>query len=203
MKKSSVTKTSILINQTIFLIVVLFVVLIFPKTEKGISLISNINVLLSIERFLIYKFSSFGLIDIILILTSGLLIVLINKFIFKPITSKYKPDNSIIKLITEFGTLISIYFILCSSILEEMVFRGILLHGISYYSNPIIGIIFSSILFALVHRDKDRIIQLFVFILGILLSSILFLGGSLWACIIIHTVNNGIGLFFFKKDNIY
>ena len=203
MKKSSITNTSILINQTIFLLVVLFVVIIFPNTEKGIYVISNNEFLLSIERFIINKFSSFGLIDVILILTIGLLIMLINKFAFKPITSKYKPDNSITKLITKFGTLISLYFVLSSSILEEIVFRGIILPGITYYSNPIIGIIFSSILFALVHRDKERIIQLFVFILGILLSSILFLGGSLWACIIIHAANNGIGFFFSKKEDIY
>jgi len=100
MKKATVTKSSLFINQTVFLLIVLFIVFIFPNTEKGTYVINNYDVLLSIKQFLINKSTSFGLIDIVLIVTVGLLIVLINKFAFKPIISKYKPDTQLQSLST-------------------------------------------------------------------------------------------------------
>ena len=78
-------------------------------------------------------------------------------------------------------------------ILEEILFRGIILDGFLKNYSPTKAIIWSAIIFGLVHMNPYQFIA--ATLIGILMGWIYWRTGSLWLCILIHFLNNSLGFF--------
>ncbi|MGV8979964.1 CPBP family intramembrane glutamic endopeptidase [Clostridium sp.] len=77
-------------------------------------------------------------------------------------------------------------------IYEEVIFRGILLKGMSSKINPKLALIISALFFALVHMNIPQGIN--AFLLGLLIGAIYLNRGSIYLCIFAHFVNNSLGI---------
>ncbi|MCB2289249.1 CPBP family intramembrane metalloprotease [Clostridium sp. CS001] len=71
---------------------------------------------------------------------------------------------------------------------EEVIFRGILLKGMSKKINPAIALIISALFFALVHMNIPQGIN--AFLLGIVIGAIYLKTGSIYLSIFAHFTNN-------------
>lgn len=75
------------------------------------------------------------------------------------------------------------------AVCEELVFRGVVAQGlIRGMRNKTIAVVVSGALFSLFHANPAQTLHQFA--VGCLLSVLLLRGGSLWACVIVHFVNN-------------
>lgn len=83
--------------------------------------------------------------------------------------------------------IIYLYICLLGPILEELLFRGVLLDGLRKYGNYF-GIVMSAILFGLVHQNFIQCLPAVV--MGIFLGAIAVKSGSLIPSIVIHILNN-------------
>ncbi len=92
---------------------------------------------------------------------------------------------------TNFGVLFSI--IILSPIVEEYIFRGIILHNFTFNYTKTKAILFSTIIFTLVHLSFVQFFGSFVF--GILAGYIYYHTKSVGMTIILHFINNFIGMF--------
>lgn len=86
------------------------------------------------------------------------------------------------------GIFSAIAIVLAAPILEELVFRGIILDGLLKKYSPLKSILVSSMLFGLVHLNPWQFIAAFV--IGILLAWTYYKTRKLTLCILIHFVNN-------------
>jgi membrane protease YdiL (CAAX protease family) len=77
-------------------------------------------------------------------------------------------------------------------IYEEVIFRGILLKGMTKKMNPIIALVVSSLFFALMHMNIPQGIN--AFLLGIVIGFIYLRTGSIYLSIFAHFVNNFLAL---------
>jgi membrane protease YdiL (CAAX protease family) len=77
-------------------------------------------------------------------------------------------------------------------IYEEIIFRGILLKGMSKKINPTLAIVLSSLFFALVHMNIPQGIN--AFFLGLVLGFIYLKTGSIYLSIFAHFINNFLAL---------
>ncbi len=83
--------------------------------------------------------------------------------------------------------IVSVVFL--APIVEEMIFRGLLLRGLEKkYDSIIIPIIYSSILFTTIHGLPFAFIQIFIF--GIILGLLSITLNSIITGIILHSINN-------------
>lgn len=74
---------------------------------------------------------------------------------------------------------------------EELLCRGCLLNGLSTRSLWF-GILISSLLFSLMHANPLQTVHQFG--LGVVLCIVMILSGSIWACVIVHFLNNFISI---------
>lgn len=77
-------------------------------------------------------------------------------------------------------------------IYEEIIFRGILLKGMSKKINPIVALVITSLFFAIVHMNIPQGIN--AFFLGLVLGFIYLKTGSIYLSIFAHFVNNILAL---------
>lgn len=77
---------------------------------------------------------------------------------------------------------------ICAALFEEFVFRGIIERGLLANGSPIKAILWSAVLFALVHMNPWQAIPAFVF--GIFMGWVYYRTHCLWATIFLHFVNN-------------
>lgn len=77
-------------------------------------------------------------------------------------------------------------------IYEEVIFRGILLKGMAKKLNPVIALVASALLFALVHLNIPQGIN--AFLLGLVIGFIYLKMGSIYLSIFAHFVNNFLAL---------
>lgn len=80
---------------------------------------------------------------------------------------------------------------IAASLLEEVLFRGIILDGFLRNYSPWKAIIWSAFLFGLVHMNPYQFIA--AFSIGIIMGWIYWKTGSLWLCILVHFLNNSFG----------
>jgi uncharacterized protein len=80
------------------------------------------------------------------------------------------------------------YFVLAAPLLEELIFRGIMLDGLLKQYKPFTSIVISSLLFGFVHLNPWQFVTGFV--MGCLLGWVYFRSGSVGACILIHMSAN-------------
>lgn len=83
--------------------------------------------------------------------------------------------------------LIYCYICLLGPILEELIFRGVLLEGLRKYGNAF-GIILSSILFGLMHQNFAQCLP--AFCMGLVWATIAIKSGSLLPSMFMHILNN-------------
>lgn len=81
--------------------------------------------------------------------------------------------------------------VLIGPVCEEIIFRGIILEGLSQKYNTIKALIFSSLIFGLIHFQPLQIIS--AFFAGLIFGWIYLKTQSLWVVIVLHVINN---LFF-------
>jgi hypothetical protein len=99
--------------------------------------------------------------------------------------------------------IISIFTIaIVAPVFEEMIFRGFLQKFLEEkWQDPTRAILVTSLFFTLVHMNPFWAIQ--IYLLGIVLGFLAWKTGSIIPGIILHALNNGLALFFFKaKDSI-
>lgn len=76
-------------------------------------------------------------------------------------------------------------------IVEELLFRGMVLHGLRKYGDGF-AVVVSAILFGLYHGNFVQIA--FAFFAGLVMALVVVKTGSLWTSILIHFANNSISL---------
>jgi membrane protease YdiL (CAAX protease family) len=84
------------------------------------------------------------------------------------------------------GALLKVVVI--APIIEELIFRGIIMHGFMRNYPPLVAIFFSGLLFALFHLNPWQFPA--TFILGCLLGWIMIITKNIAACIAGHAINN-------------
>lgn len=100
------------------------------------------------------------------------------------------------------STIMILFLVICSPILEEIVFRGVFLNGLSQRYLPLISVLISSLLFALFHFDLS--IMLSTFLIGISLGIVYFISNrNIISCIIAHSACNFLTLCGLTKCPIY
>lgn len=91
-----------------------------------------------------------------------------------------------------------IAIVIAAPVMEEFIFRGIVLNGFLQKYSPAKAIIFSSILFGLVHLNPWQFVT--GLLLGCFIGWVYYRTHSLWLSIVIHASNNlwayGSGFFF-------
>ncbi|WP_372776005.1 lysostaphin resistance A-like protein [Mangrovibacterium sp.] len=78
--------------------------------------------------------------------------------------------------------------VVVAPIIEELIFRGIIMHGLMRNYSNIVAIFFSGLLFGLFHLNPWQFPA--TFILGCLLGWIMIITRNIWACILGHAINN-------------
>jgi membrane protease YdiL (CAAX protease family) len=78
--------------------------------------------------------------------------------------------------------------VLMAGIAEEMLFRGLIQRTLEHYRDPAMGIVLSSVFFALVHFNPWTAIQ--ITLLGLVLGYLTWRTGSIVPAVILHSVNN-------------
>jgi len=118
-------------------------------------------------------------------------IIVLNFGISAPIISLIPKTENLHRLITvlELKSIFTfLSFVIAAPILEELIFRGIILDGLLKKYSPIKSILISSILFGLVHLNPWQFIA--AFSMGVFAGWIYYKTKSVSFAIIIHVVNN-------------
>jgi membrane protease YdiL (CAAX protease family) len=82
-----------------------------------------------------------------------------------------------------------ISIVIFAPLLEELFCRGILLRGLLSHIKPINAILWSSLMFAVMHLNPWQAIP--AFLLGVLMGWIYWKTHSIWVVVFIHFINNG------------
>jgi membrane protease YdiL (CAAX protease family) len=90
--------------------------------------------------------------------------------------------------VEETGVFTFIYFVLAAPIMEELLFRGIMLDGLLKRYRPLTAILVTSLIFGVVHLNPYQFITGLV--LGGLLGWVYLRTGSVAQCIVIHMTAN-------------
>lgn len=91
----------------------------------------------------------------------------------------------------------SLFFLLLLAVVvaplvEETLFRGILLPVLMKKMSPGTAIVISSAFFALIHQHLPSMVPLFA--LAVVLALLYIYSGSLWTSIVLHAVFNGVSI---------
>ncbi len=96
------------------------------------------------------------------------------------------------KMITEAagqtGVVTLILFVFLAPLLEELVFRGVMLDGLLRSHKPVTAIAFASLLFGIAHFNEVQFVTGLV--LGAFLGWVYYRTGSVGACIVVHLAAN-------------
>lgn len=87
-----------------------------------------------------------------------------------------------------------VIYALLPAISEELIFRGIIQKGLSSKYNGFVVIIMTTIMFVLMHGSLQQTV--YQFIVGIMLSYLSYVGGSVLYSIILHFLNNALVVVF-------
>ncbi len=79
-------------------------------------------------------------------------------------------------------------------LIEEFLLRGVMMRGMLRHTTPIQAIHHSAFFFALIHMNLSQ--ALGAFVMGLFIGWIYYKTGSLWFAILIHFINNGLGVVF-------
>ena len=99
--------------------------------------------------------------------------------------------NAFIEMGQQNGVFGFVLIVIAAPIIEELIFRGIILHGLLKRYSPVKSIIVSSILFGIAHLNPWQFIA--AFIIGVFSGWVYFKTNKILLSIIIHSVNNLVG----------
>ena len=120
-------------------------------------------------------------------ISGGLLISTFFEFKYEPVFEKASPLYSALMLL------------LIAPLVEELIFRGLILYGLKDYTGDFVAAIASSLFFAILHYTSTPIPLLFVIFLdGFLLSYFVLKWRNLLPLIIAHTLINLQALLFYR-----
>lgn len=144
-----------------------------------------------------FKNTSIVVFGLLLVVTVGLSIVL------EPMVELIPMPDAIKKLFETLFKNTWLSFVLISLIgpvMEELLMRGIILDGLLNQLKPKQAILFSALLFGLIHLNPWQFIPAFA--IGLVLGWIYWQTQSLWPCIFIHILNNTLSsvIVYFTKD---
>jgi uncharacterized protein len=117
--------------------------------------------------------------------------ILSLQFVLEPLQSLVPPSEMVLKILKGLQSQPVAFFFLvvvAAPVLEEILFRGIILDGYLKNYNPVNGILISSLLFGLIHGNLAQGIG--AFLLGLLFGWIYWKTKSIAACIFLHAINN-------------
>lgn len=102
---------------------------------------------------------------------------------------------------TNWGTYILCIFLLAvvPAIGEELLFRGMILHGLRSRFNDVVSVLLSGLMFALMHGNLQQLV--YPFILGVIMGWIVLRTGSLISSILVHFINNFLVVTFAFIEN--
>ncbi len=115
--------------------------------------------------------------------------------IIEPLTFIIKMPDFFLELITlmeRYKIFAIISVVIFAPILEEILCRGFILRGLLSHTTPQKAILWSSIIFAVIHLNPWQAIPAFIF--GLLIGWVYWRTGSLILAIFMHAVNNGISI---------
>lgn len=81
-------------------------------------------------------------------------------------------------------------------IVEEMAFRGLLLHGLHRRLRPVVLILVVALIFGLFHQALFRILP--TTYLGVVLTTVAVLSGSIFPCMLLHAGNNAFAFILYR-----
>lgn len=90
--------------------------------------------------------------------------------------------------------------VICAPLLEEILFRGIIMDGFLKYKSPGESIFWSALFFGAIHLIPAQALS--AFIAGLFIGWLYWRTRSLWACMFVHFINNllSYGLFLYYGD---
>ncbi|MFA5714077.1 MAG: CPBP family intramembrane glutamic endopeptidase [Bacteroidales bacterium] len=120
-----------------------------------------------------------------------LLLLFSVNYLIEPLTSWMGTPKFLEKLLdtivkNKISSFISL--VLFAPILEEIFCRAIILRGLLYHTTPTKAIIWSSIIFGVIHLNPWQAIP--AIIIGLVMGWVYWKSNSLWSTIFIHFVNN-------------
>jgi membrane protease YdiL (CAAX protease family) len=93
--------------------------------------------------------------------------------------------------LTQSGLASFVVLVIVAPLTEESLFRGLLMNGLLSRYSPRKAIIVNAILFAVFHMNPYQLANAFV--LGCVFGWLRIRTGSLWPCILLHALSNGVG----------
>ncbi|HWK58982.1 MAG TPA: type II CAAX endopeptidase family protein [Parapedobacter sp.] len=134
-----------------------------------------------------FSLSSMKVMGLVLLATIGL-----QTGITSPIVNLIPMPEFVQKIFLEFADQKGIYsflaIVIAAPIIEELIFRGIILEGLLQRYSPVKSIILSSILFGIVHLNPWQFVSALV--IGLLSGWVYYRTRKLSLSILIHLVNN-------------
>jgi len=151
-----------------------------------------------------YNFSLSSMKIMVLISIS---IIAIQTGIVSPIVSSLPMPEIMKKIFLEFanqnGIFSFIVIVIAAPIIEELIFRGIILNGLLQRYSPVKSIIISSVLFGIVHLNPWQFIS--ALIIGLFSGWVYYRTRKLTLSIMIHSVNNlfaFVGMYFMDAETM-
>ncbi len=130
----------------------------------------------------------------------GVITIIAFHLVTEPLVSLLPVPESLEKMFGDIGDhpiLLFMTVVVIAPVLEELLFRGIILEGLSInYGNPK-ALIFSSLLFAFVHGNLAQGIG--AFFIGLICGWIYIQTQSIIPCILIHLLNNALPFVFMQS----
>jgi membrane protease YdiL (CAAX protease family) len=89
--------------------------------------------------------------------------------------------------------------VIMAPIVEELIFRGVIMHGLMRNYSKFTAVFVSALMFALFHLNPWQFPA--TFILGLLLGLLMVRTRNIYLCILGHTINNGLALISIQFSN--
>ncbi len=128
-----------------------------------------------------------------LTLTIGVVMMIALKFVFGPIV-EFMPNidalDSILKQAFSLNLFSVIQAVIAAPLLEELIFRGVILKGFLRNYSPLKAILLSSFLFGVIHIIPGQVVA--SFFTGLLFGFIYWKTRSLLTSVLLHAINNGV-----------
>lgn len=185
----------LVLSQTIGVVAVACLVVASLHSARVQALVSSTRLGVHVLEWIVSKLSTVGPLDILsVVVMVGLMIgwTVAVQWVFArggPVSqAEWRPGVS-------GGTWVALYLVVAASVVEEIVFRGIVLSAASYYLGTFGGLAMSAVVFGLLHFEKGPLGQLVAVGYGVILGSGLLWGSSLFACIVAHAGGNALAFF--------
>lgn len=138
---------------------------------------------LSLFKTITYVSLGFLITFVIWIIIAPLILIFLPFINLEEAQGIFQPNMTLIAQI-----LLIFYAVIIGPLLEEVVFRGIILPAVSNRWNFVVGVVLSTIIWSLLHFQLNVII--FTSIFGIVLSYIYLKSQSLWPSYLTHVLKN-------------